>query len=331
MSKDLMRRLRAADPAAHVDLRADDAMREAIMTTHATTNERARAGRERRVRRGVLAGGLATVLVGGGAAYAGFHDWYRGTGPNDGISCLSRWDAPEDERSGGPMLTGDPVADCQRYQELTGLPPIEDAVAFLRGDDGGIVVAPRADVPAGAVLLPADPQAMAVQELIDSTRDYVDGLGSACLDESALAAAAQVELDRLGLADWVVRTQTRGTDSVQLACADVWLAVEPWSVRDRGTAADERTLVVMPHAKEDRDSLRGDEVVEVVDEIRDVLRARVAGACVDLDTAERIATEALGEEHHWPTVVIEDPDAACTRVDLAVGGSIQVSLRGPRP
>ncbi|WP_309133355.1 hypothetical protein [Cellulomonas sp.] len=346
MNEDLVRRLRAADPAARVALptAADDAMREAIMATDVTTDRTGTVGR-RRVRRGAVVAALATVLVGGGAAYAGFHDWYRGGGGVQGLTCMARWDAPADERSGGPWLSGDAVADCRRYQELTGLPPIEQPVAFHVADDPATYVAPRDEVPQGATLVAADPQDLARQELEGSLGDLVDGLGAQCLDEAGAVAAAHAELDRLGLEGWTVRSEERPADWPEEECALVGFAF-PQPPADGATAApggtatpangreafepEPRTLVVHPHAAPDRDTLRGQGVGEVVYEIRDALRAGIADACVDLDVAERIAADALGDGHHWPTVVVEDPAAECTRVDLTGGGSIQVSLRGPR-
>lgn len=338
MSEDLVRRLRAADPAARVALptAADGAMREAIMATDATATERVGSVRRRRVRRGAVVAALATVLVGGGAAYAGFHDWYRGGGGHEGLTCTARWGAPADERSGGPWLTGDAVADCQRYQELMGLPPIADPVAFHVVGDPALHVAPRGDVPEGAALVAADAQDLARQELEGSLDDLVDGLGAQCLDVPGAVGAAHAELDRLGLEGWTVRTEEREAGWPEEECALVGFpfprqsgAATPATGRE-AFEPEPRTLVVYPHAARDRDEPGGD-AAESVLAIRDALRAGIADACVDLDTAERIATDALGDAHHWPTVVIEDPRAACTRVDLTSGGSIQVFLRGPRP
>lgn len=387
MSKDPMRRLRAADPAARLGLAADDAMREAIMTTDHTdvtsgqAKDEARAGRARRRRRVVLSGGLAAALVGGGVAYAavGGWEWNRGTGPHDGLTCLTQWDSPETERSGGPLLTGDPIADCEEYQALTGLPAIADPVAFRV--DGRLIVGPRGEVPAGATLEPVDPDSLALRELEASLRDEVDGLGSQCLDEQAAVVAARAELDRLGLDDWAVRVQERDPSQPEQECAEITYAFdvvpeqqepadpgprrtpvavpadedpasspEPWSsaaartdspVTDDESSAPApqptddvdtsvpRTLAVIPHHRPHPDSLR-DQRDPFVYELRDALRAQIADECVDLTTAEQIAAEAIGAEHHWPTVVVEDPQASCTRVDLEVGGSVQVTLRGPR-
>lgn len=387
MSKDLMQRLRAADPAARLAPVADDAMREAIMTTHVTTDQEAQAARGRRVRRGLISGGLATVLVGGGVAYAAVvNDWHRGTGPMDGLTCLTQWGAPEEERSGGSVLTGDVVADCQQYQALTGLPVIEDPVAFRF--EGVLYVTPRGEVPDGARLEPVDPQALALHELETSLGDWVDGLGAQCLDEAGAVAAARAELDRLGLGDWTVRVQEPDPSQSE-ECADITYAYDvpeealdnlpkpgdgtpastpepagtevaiPTAERATPTAelatptAEEptvasstepapvpgqeaggqvpRTLAVIPHSRAPRDSLREHTDASMFD-LRDTLRAQIADECVDLDEAERIATEAVGADIEFaPLVVIEDPQADCTRVDLRVGGSFQVLLRGARP
>ena len=347
MNDDLMRRLRAADPAARGSAlpASDDAMREAIMITDVTTEERPTAVRRRTVRRGVLAGVLATVLVGGGAAYAGFRElWYVGGGGHEGVTCMARWGAPEAETSGGPWITGDALADCARYQELSGLPAIDDPVAFrIEGDPTLLYVAPRGEMPQGATVVDTDPRALALRELDSSMQDWVDGARATCLDEAGALAWASAELDRLGLDDWTVRTDERLEGQQEEACASVALAYDEAAAPEPGTGdpaaeptpestagsyvAVPRTLAVTPYSAVDIDSQDMDPWVF---ELRDTLRSQIADACVDLGTAERIAAEAVGEQHQWPVVVIEDPMADCTRVDLTGGGSIQISLRGPR-
>jgi len=352
MNDDLMRRLRAADPAARVAPVADDAMRETIMTTDVTA--RPTVARGRRVRRGLLAGALATVLVGGGAAYAGLRElWYvSGGGGHEGVTCVTRWDAPREEASGGPWITGDAVADCAQYQELSGLPPIEDAVAFRIAGDPAHYVAPRAEAPSEAELVDSDPQQLAVRELDSSMRDWVDGGRAQCLDEADAVAWAESELARLGLDGWTVRVEGRpvmddraegveGSPGEPLTeCAGIGLAYD-WDALDASPAptaavmdgADHtvpRTLAVTPLGAERLDDLRGVQIDEAAFVIRDTLREQIAERCVDLGTAEGIARAAVGEGHHWPFVVVEDPTADCTRVDMTGGGSIQISLRGPR-
>lgn len=63
--------------------------------------------------------------------------------------------------------------------------------------------------------------------------------------------------------------------------------------------------------------------------VRDGLREGIATQCLDLDSAAAVAQDVLGQDHHWPLAAIEDPSASCTRVDMEVGGSVLVTLRGP--
>lgn len=315
--------LRAADPLRCTDLDRVDpdallALRTAVLAAEGRPVVRAP---RRWTRRAVAVGGVLALLAGGGAAYAGYQDWYGSDGGADGITCSLDY-GPQgqtgDLTSGGPALTGDPVADCARYQELAGLPPIEDPVAF-RDAWHPVVVVPRDRVPADAELLEVATAAdLAAHELEASLHDPVDGPVAACLDATTAAAAAQAELDRLALADWRVEV---ALDAGTGECAAV--VVE----------AEQRLLTVLPTGTVDTmESLvaRGDMVPEVL-ALRDVLRARIADACLDLTAAEAVVAQALGTAHHWPTSAVEDPGAACTRVDLEVGGSVQVTLHGPRP
>ena len=64
-------------------------------------------------------------------------------------------------------------------------------------------------------------------------------------------------------------------------------------------------------------------------ELRNALRTGISTKCVSLAEAKAVATTALGETDRWPLTTIEDPTASCTRVDMIVGGSVQVTLRGP--
>ncbi len=320
---DLTTALRAADPLRRTDLARVDpdallALRTAILATERRPVVR---GPRRWTRRAVAVGGTLALLVGGGAAYAGYNDWYGFSGGADGITCSLDY-GPKgqtgDLTSGGPALTGDPVADCARYQELAGLPPIEDPVAF-RDDWFPVVVVPRDQVPADAELLDvATPGDLAAQELQASLHDSVDGPATGCLDPATATAAAQAELDRLALADWRVEV---APDAGTGECSGI--------VVDTG----QRLLTVLPtEASETMETLvaRGDIVPEVL-ALRNQLRAQIADTCVDLTAAETVVARALGTAHHWPTVAVEDPEAACTRVDLEVGGSVQVTLHGPRP
>ncbi|VTR76131.1 hypothetical protein [Cellulomonas hominis] len=321
---DALAALRAADPALRVDLarvgpEALGALRDAVPAAAAGTAP-TRGPRRRWARRTVVAGGVVAALVGGGAAYAGYQSWYAGDGGAEGVTCTLAYGelgTVGPESSGGPVLTGDPVADCAHYQELVGLPPIPDPVAF-RDAWHPVVVAPADQVPPDATLLPGStPQDRAVRELEATFHDYVDGVSSTCATPDEAIAAAQAELDRLGLSTWRVELRA-APEPPGGACASV------------GPDPDAHVLVVHPLGVDTLETLvsRGD-MVPWVRDLRDALRAGVAEQCLGLADAEAVVDRALGSEHHWPTTVVEDPEATCTRVDLEVGGSVQVTLRGP--
>lgn len=337
---DLLRQLAATNPVTDADLnRLDPAagatLREAIVRLSAPQlhDDRRRVGR-----RAFLAGGLALGMAGGGLAYAAVErGWYEGGGGADGLTCVSEWfdptrESPEDIgiTTGGPALTGDPVADCQHYQELSDRPPITDPVAF-RWDSPSVYVAPRAQVPPGAELLEPDVDDGPVHELWLSVNDFVAGIGARCMEERDAVAAVRAELDRLGLRDWQVELAAPEPERPIRECARVQFAVDPVVEGGSADTARSRTLLVVPAARGDRDDLRGNGVDEFVFELRDALRAEVGGRCLDVTEAREVVLDALGPAHHWPTATVVDESAECTRAYLVAGGSVQVTLYGPEP
>lgn len=332
---DVLAQLRAVNPVTEADLSPVDpgalvALREGITMTGRQL-PLPNSSKRRIGRRGATGAIVTIALLGGGAAYAAHQQWYVGGSLADGITCVTQWADPTEhtlESTGGPALTGDPVADCQHYQTLSDRAPITDPVAF-RLDDPRIYVAPRSQMPANAtVVSAATPRDDATSELEASAHDFVDGLGSRCLSGDEALKFAQSELDRLGLTDWTVAngpagprppvSDVSGRDpSDKLPCARVSL--------DR----DHHAVLVAPNDSDDIDTLNGAGYAPFVYELRDALRTGITNKCVSLTDAKAVATSALGDAHHWPLTAIEDPKASCTRVDMVVGGSVQITLRGP--
>jgi len=196
-----------------------------------------------------------------------------------------------------------------------------------------IFVAPRSQVPGNARLLLAPTQNdEALVELDASTHDFIDGLGSRCLAPGQALVFAQSELDRLALADWTVVSENRD-DFAQILLRD-------GEIRQIGPCAqvkldrDDRTVLVASDGGEDPErweslDVAGNDVAAPVKALRDVLRTAITNRCVSLPTAQAMVTSALGDKHHWPLAAIEDFAASCTRVDLVVGGSIQITVHGP--
>lgn len=319
---DVMQALRAADPAGLADLtrtdeRAFTALREGITLTPRDTNGRT----ARRARRVLTTGGLALVLVGGSAAYASYDQWFGRDGGDD-VVCLSVWVDPQTDPgftsadTGGPLITTDPVADCQQYQEISGKPAIVDPVAFTY--KGRLIVTPRSQRPGGGSrIAPPSEGAVATKRLEQSLGDYVDGGNSKCFDRDAGMAFVKEELKRLDLAGWKVVEQERPETEPAGPCG--WFAVN----------SDQGNEVLFSANRAKDPSIAPHQTGKDMREVAATLRRDIAHACVSLAEARTIAKEALGKMHHWPVSATEEPTSKCTTVDLQVGGSMQVFLRGP--
>ncbi|MFB8230737.1 hypothetical protein [Cellulosimicrobium sp. NPDC055967] len=323
---DPMMQLRSVDPARRAGLGAVDeaafaALREEILMTTtldtATTAPAAPPSRRRRLgRRGAVALGLATVLAGGGVAYAAVQAFRGSSG--EGVTCVSAW-SPDvadglDVDAAGPWLTGDPYADCTTLLAEQGLPPIEDPVAFAW--DGQTYVAPADQVPDGVERLEGrsavDP---AVVELQQSVTDRVDGGASTCRTVAEGVAWAEDELDRLGLDDWSVEERDALPEPVGEAqvCAEVAVDVGGRAIVVGGTTGSDGIL-------ED----------PLVAGIVAALRSGITDRCVSLDEARVVADDALtAVDGPFPTTSVPDESVTCARVDLVVGGSFQATVYGP--
>lgn len=324
---DAMTTLKAADPAPSPvnglpDALSDDlvALRDGIVLT--PRGPALVPARKRSVRRAVLAGGLAFGLVSVGAgAYATYERWYAG-GDQDGVTCMTTFVDPRTTTdptvmTGGPTMSDDPVADCQRYQELSGQAPIVDPGAFQVGDF--VVVAPKDQVPADiSVALPRTERQIAISRLKRSLDDWVDGGNAQCFTTETGLAWVRAEADALGLADLSVSEQQLGPDTAQdEACG--WFIL-----------TDTEEVLFSPNRQSDPNARKPDESVSsIVYNVREGLRERVVDQCVSLSDADAITTELFGAQHHWPTSTTLDESQPCTTVDLVVGGSMQVFLRGP--
>lgn len=325
---DVMKQLKAADPARRVGLEAVEpatfaALREEIIMTGTRLDraaaERAAAAtpgaRRRRLgRRSAIAVGLATVLAGGGVAYAAVQLFAPEN--SEGVTCMATWRDSALEGMNvdamGPWMTGDAIGDCATLLAEQGKPPIEDPMVFMY--DGQVFVTPADQAPDWAE--PVDSQVgpavdPRVVELRLSLSDRIDGGRGACRTVDEAAAWAQSELDRLGLVDWTIETPGSNTD--ELSCS-----------RLEADASD--TIVVSPDKHPDA-LLYSPEVDPVVG----ALRRGIADQCVTVDEAVALVEEAYGHLDYepFPTTTVVDEDLECATADLAVGGNMQTTVYGP--
>jgi hypothetical protein len=321
-------RLRAADPlrrspAAPVDPGVWDGLTAEVMSAGAPDPVKPRRRRLRGWPGAALAAGV--LALGGGLAVAGRHGPPESTAPLGGdldLTCLGTWSSPDTwtdgnpDAAGGPTLTADPVADCAVYRAKAGLPPTRDPVAFRWNTY--VYVAPRDQVPIGAVRIrPPGPADAAALELTQSIPDYVDGVTGRCLDAQQARRFAEDELKRLRLTGWKIVTLPSGSGaSPEGRCSDA--DADPV----------ERTVSIRPLSA--RDVAAEGFLDKNLGGLRTALVDGISRRCVGLDDARRVAEQALATlATHWPLTVLPDPAARCARVDLDIGGDVQVTVHAP--
>lgn len=254
---------------------------------------------------------LAVLGVAGMATAVGVAVSTGDVGDSTSLACAT---PDTDDLSIIDATSGDPVQDCaNEWERLTG-EPAPPSTAYANGS-GGIVVVPDGQA------VPDDWQPLelgrvqdpAVIELDASIQDIADGLRSRChlLEEGR--AVVMRELERLDLEAWTVRSE-RGEADGTTTCTVGHL--EP-GVRE---------VVLIPM----------DGVVPPPGDPIAVFGRAVGSAltegCVDLAEAAAIVSAVSEEGGLTPDQVVvqevEDPRAPCTRVEVVVGGSITVTLRG---
>lgn len=317
------RRVDDAELATVTDRHALDALREGITMTDrntAPTVEAPRRGR-RLGRRGMAAGALALVLAGGGAA--AYSVARQDNGPTlDGVNCADSVTIDGDGTvhltgsADGRVTSGDDVADCAQVRADAGMTALVDPYAFTLG--GTHYVVSRRGVPAdvlakGQASAP-DPQQSAVLELQSAMADWVEGPAYTCYTADQATAYARRTLAAVGLEGWTTRVVDAAGQQGSGPCA----SIEP--------LPDTRVVEVRAHAHQEPTEDPQD-VAHVVYEVAGGLRKQVAGKCLSLAEARTVAREVVGT--NGEIVAVPDEKASCTRVDMEVGGTIFVTLRGP--
>ena len=304
-------RVMAPPVAAHPELL--DRVRKDLMTTITPTPQQA-SGRWSLRRRAILIG-VAALLSGAAAGWAIFGN----------VSTFTELQCPENSII--DAVSGDPVQDCanQWRFEHGAEPP---AMSAYDNGTGGVVVLIDGDpVPEGYTPLESDVvQDTARIELEASLGDVATGLESGCYDEATAHDIARRELDRLGLDAWRITTdETRRPDGSTL-CAYFLVFPDDTQVQLIGLGGDAGIADPFgPFATSLHDTM-GSSCLDLA-EAADVVRSLAANSAVEIGGQ----VVDFSEEAGVLTVhIIEDAGATCTRVNVNIGGRVEVTLRGPK-
>jgi hypothetical protein len=269
-------------------------------------------------RRRIVAGGAATVLALTGAATA--YAVFAHNAETAGIGCHLEADTVTVMNP----VSGDPVADCIAAAARAGQ-EVPDGLSAYQAD-GMIVVAPPSLAPGDGTPLPAGSvQDSDVIELAAALQDEVDSPAGAgqCGTGQEWATYARAEITRIGLDGWTVDGDTASSD-----CAYVFP-----DAATRSVVIEARNGVRPTHRAESLQPEAAHPNAQDLANLRDTLRTRISDDCVTLDQAEEIVRTAARDNHfdadEGLTVSrVADDDAQCARVDLALGGALDVRLYG---
>ena len=207
-----------------------------------------------------------------------------------------------------PSISGDPAHDCAvtwKRDNGTSAPPL---VAYDNAQ-GGVTVIPRSEEPPKS-WSPIQSQDVSLIELQDSLDDYVGGLNSGCLDATAATRLAEAKLAEFGFTGWTVTVRSAAGACVT---ADY---VEP----------AKQTVTLIPTGPPLGSATPAQKLAA---ELRPLTQT-----CHSLSTAEgsvrSAARDAGVSDSEYQLNAVSDGSLRCAEIYETVGGTISVTIRGPR-
>ena len=228
-----------------------------------------------------------------------------------------------------PSTSGDPARDCtvEWKRELGSAPPL---VAYDNAL-GGVTVLPRsATPPAGWRTIHS--QDVALIELQNSLDDFVNGLNSSCLGNAAATNLTKSKLAQFGFTGWTVSSRDASSPGTAPP-AQAGTRTAPGVKSDgstcwNGDVVDPSTRSVTLIASSDQS---GGTPTRLADKLRPITQS-----CESLPaavTSVRAAASDLGLSESAKTYelnAVEDSSLRCASVYETVGGTIFLTVRGPR-
>ena len=204
-----------------------------------------------------------------------------------------------------PSSSGNPAADCAaewQREEGTAAPPLR---AYDNTHGGVTVLLRSATPPAG--FKPIESQDVALIELQSSLDDAVAGLNSSCLDGTTATNLANRKLAQFGFNGWTVSLRSAAAG----ACYDAEY-IEP--------SSSTVTLISLGAP-----ATADPAIAKLADRLRPITQR-----CESLPAAEADARTAA-EGLTYQVNAVTDNALRCSSVYETVGGTIFLTVRGPRP
>jgi hypothetical protein len=326
---DSLRRLSPVSDTSAAAVFGDAGREELLAGVTSFPLSRRSAGSRGTRRRRPLVFALAVLLLLGTAAAA----WAIFRSPaqeTTGVECVI-----EGTDTIVPAVSGDPAHDCAvtwKRDTGTSAPPLR---AYDNGH-GGVTVLPRSETPPTGYKRMVSGQDVALIQLQDSLDDYVNGLNSGCLSSTAATSLTKAELAKFGFTGWTVTT--KNADASEAAPQTETGSGKKAPTAQAGSrrcwnidVVDPSTLSVTLMPATVPSGLSETNFERLAAKLRPLTQS-----CESLPaaaTAVRAAANGLGLSESAKTYelnVVRDDSLRCASIDETVGGTIFLTVRGPK-
>lgn len=300
--------------------------------TDQPVGRRQRGGQTTRSRRPLV---LALAVVVAAATAAGAWGVLRGSPAHEttSVECVIHG-----VDSVIPSTSGDPTHDCtvEWKRELgTAAPPLR---AYDNGL-GGVTVIPRSQTPQAHWKRLVSGQDVDLIQLQNSLDDYVNGLNSSCLNTAGATSFAKARLAQFGFTGWTVAVQGGGPSATTLATPKVTPGTKtaPTDTTPSGYRTCVASDIVDPTTESVTLSPGPVAVVPHTVFERLALKLRpLTQKCESLPAAiasVRATASTLGltdSPQGYDLNTVTDNSMRCASIYETVGGTIFLTVRGPR-
>jgi hypothetical protein len=213
-----------------------------------------------------------------------------------------------------PATSGNPTHDCavDYEREFDTAPP---KLAAYDNGLGGVTVIPRSQNPHAGWKRLVSGQDVDLIQLRDSLDDYINGLNSSCLNSGAATNLAESRLAQFGFTGWTVALRSPESGTRMCFASDI---VDPTT----------ESVTLIPVAV-----VTGSETTfqKLADKLRPITQS-----CESLPSAVasvRAAASGLGLSESgrgYDLNSVTDNSVRCASIYETVGGTIFITVRGPR-
>jgi hypothetical protein len=215
-----------------------------------------------------------------------------------------------------PSTSGDPASDCtvEWKRELgTAAPPLR---AYDNGL-GGVTVIPRGQKPQAGWKRLVSGQDVDLIQLQNSLDDYINGLNSKCLDTAAATSFAEARLAQFGFAGWTIAMRSAATSGPRMCVQGDIVDPATQSV----TLIPAAVPAGLPETTFEKLAVR----LQPLTQKCESLPAAVASV--------RATASGLGlseSARGYDLNPVADNSMRCASIYETVGGTIFLTVRGPR-